>query len=36
MIVVFPRHEYGSYFGSLGVLLVVAGFFWILTERPWT
>jgi hypothetical protein len=32
----YSWHEYGNYLGSLGILLVVASFFWILTERPWT
>jgi hypothetical protein len=32
----YPWHEYGNYLGSLGVLLIAASFFWILTERAWT
>jgi hypothetical protein len=31
----YPWHEYGNYLGSLGVLLIVASFCWILMERPW-
>jgi len=29
----YAWHEYGNYLGSLGVLLIAASFFWILTER---
>ncbi|HEV3214841.1 MAG TPA: hypothetical protein VGZ27_03925 [Vicinamibacterales bacterium] len=31
----YPWHEYGNYLGSLGVLLIVASFGWILSDRPW-
>jgi hypothetical protein len=31
----YAWHEYGNYLGSLGVLLIVASFCWILMERPW-
>jgi hypothetical protein len=32
---VYAWHEYANYIGSLGALLVVATFAWIMVRRPW-